>query len=118
MTKLLNLSKPITTRDGRPVRILTQTLNNNSNIVAIVTEADGLEDVWCFMSDGRFQSDKEHELDLINPVVKKKGWINIYSSKRYPNRTSETIYPTKKRADEGVSITEERVDCIEIEWEE
>ncbi len=70
---MLDLTKPVTTRDGRSVRILSTDAQIKSfsghvdNIVGIVTEPDGEETVYTWQSTGAFLwPDTPDPADLIN----------------------------------------------------
>ena len=63
----LDLTKPVQTRDGWPVRILATDLRSECPVVGIIsrTDHDGV-DTWA--PDGRYIPDDldEHTLDLVN----------------------------------------------------
>lgn len=77
MTKL-DLTKPVQTRDGCPVRILCTDRQSNQPLVGLVTE-DNCEFVCSWPTSGRFHSDECHPLDLINvPPKPVKYYVHVY----------------------------------------
>lgn len=77
MTKL-DLTKPVQTRDGYPVRILCTDRKSNRPLVGLVTE-DSCEVVCSWPTSGRFYSDEYHPLDLINvPPKPVKYYTHVY----------------------------------------
>lgn len=79
MTKPFDPSKPFTTRDGRPARLLG-TLKTNSAfpIIAAVTDSFGTECFHTYTADGFYWADRHHhDLDLINISCKRTVWIAL-----------------------------------------
>ncbi|MDE2024887.1 MAG: hypothetical protein KGJ07_00160 [Patescibacteria group bacterium] len=56
----------------------------------------------------------DNEFDLFMATKKKTGWINIYNVA--PNEYRFAIHSSKIDADNHAG--QDRVDCIQIEWEE
>lgn len=81
-SKPVDLTKPVQTRGGKPVRILcTDRKDRNLPVVALVMFPDGREDVIAFTSSGRYVDDRETPMDLVNVPPKAVGeaYHNIYS---------------------------------------
>jgi hypothetical protein len=80
----LDLTKPVCTRDGRPVRILCtdRKSSNGMPIVGAVADTTETESLSVWMKDGSFiRSDYLHDRDLVQapePLVER--WVNIYSN--------------------------------------
>lgn len=79
---MTDLSKPVETRDGRKVRVLTTEVNSPKySVAAVVTEKDGTEGVHTYTMDGFYYEDKEVDaLDLVNVPNKRTVYVNVYSS--------------------------------------
>lgn len=77
MTKL-DLTKPVQTRDGRPVRILCMDRKGEYPVVGLVTE-NNRECVRSWPTSGRFYVDDIQGLDLINvPPKPVKCYTHVY----------------------------------------
>ena len=74
----LDLTKPVQTREGDPVRILCTDRQSNRPLVGLVTK-DSCEVVRSWSTSGRFYSDEYHPLDLINvPPKPVKYYGHVY----------------------------------------
>lgn len=71
---MLDVNKPVQTRDGSKVRIICTDakLNSNESIVALVVGLDGWEFPFTYRSNGRYNKNKEHALDLVNIKTPRK----------------------------------------------
>ena len=79
-SKPLDLTKPVQTRDGRPVRILcTDRKHFEGSVVALVL-MDGKEMVRSYNLDGRYLMSSPSDIDLINvpPKVRSEVYRNVY----------------------------------------
>lgn len=108
--KQLDLTKPVQTHDGRPVRILCTDAAGEYPVVGI--EKDGEKDtVRRWTKDGRFAtySRGPHSHDLINVPVKRRltGWLNVY-----PDREA---YFSELREDADREADATRIACIPID---
>ena len=79
MTKL-DLTKPVQTRDGRPVRILCMDRKSKYPIVGLVLKKDGSETTESWLADGGYHYPAcIGENDLINvPPKPVKYFVNVY----------------------------------------
>ena len=80
MTKL-DLTKPVQTRDGRPVRILANDMKTDQPVVGVVTNNDGREFLAQWDVSGKFYQRSPHEgpIDLINvPPKPVKYYGHVY----------------------------------------
>lgn len=115
----LDLNKPITTKMGHPVRIVcTDYKNDNSSrlyLIALVMKAGGYEDMYKYNQDGTILNGHD-DYTLINPKVKKEGWINVYPNSHGLGMHYCKIYDRKEDALAGKD--DEAVDTIHIEWKE
>lgn len=79
---MLDMTKPIKTRGGLPVRILCTDRKCGHSpfvIIALVTFNDGWERVHAYTKDGVFvHGGEEHELDLVNVPEETYTYFNIY----------------------------------------
>ena len=85
MADKLDLTKPVQTRDGRPVRILANDMKADQPVVGVVTNNDGREFVAQWDVSGKFYQRSPHEgpTDLINvPPKPVKYYAHVY---RRPN---------------------------------
>jgi hypothetical protein len=83
----LDLTKPVTTRDGRAVRILcTDRKADDWTVVGLVTEVDGKETLYTFLSDGKYSKAGTSRADLINP--KKKLYLLVWE---HPYKEGYTV---------------------------
>lgn len=90
--KPLDLTKPLQTRDGQPVTILTTERPDSLHPVVGMTNA-GL--ILTYTTQGKVYScGREHELDLMNVPEKRTFWFNIYEDRqtRHPNRDHADYY--------------------------
>lgn len=75
----IDFSKPITTLDGRAVRILCTDRASEYPIVGLLEDNQTIE-VWT-STGKRHPSGLNDNLSLINPPVKRRGWVAIYVNK-------------------------------------
>jgi hypothetical protein len=119
MTKPFDPSKPCTTRDCRPVRILCTDAKGAQPICALVTDKNGREYARHFRLDGGYMHHGEHGTeDLINVPTKRKGWIGM--RKAHGSRASfatTNIYDTEDLANQATD-TVDQWSIIEIEFDE
>jgi hypothetical protein len=114
---MLDLSKPVQTRDGRAARIIcTDKKNLVYPIVALITTSAEIETLKTYTPAGQLfaistgKGLSRH--DLINVPVVKTGWLNMYPRKH----TSPTLWRTKELADEAACTN--RIACIKVEYTE
>ena len=76
----LDFTKPITTRDGRAVRILCTDWNyyGGCPVLGLVSVNFGIEVLESWTIEGKRQRSHTENGDLINPPAKRRGWIHIY----------------------------------------
>jgi hypothetical protein len=101
MTKF-DPTKPVTTRDGKPARIVYTDAVNQYSIGALVMQDDGVETTMTYDSRGVFFAGKYPWTDLIN--VPLTMWGNVYTEARYGSyvlRTQGKLYATKELAVAG-----------------
>lgn len=78
--------KPVCTRNGRKVRIICFDRDWEKHIVALVSNPLG-ESVHSYLSNGKVDSDKQNNEDLMMLPEKKEGWVikpkdyQVYQSK-------------------------------------
>lgn len=94
-TKKFDPTKPVQTRDGRPVRILcTDVKSQRFPIVAAVLDSNGFERVITYATDGRELIRTETELDLMNIPEETTEWVNYYEDIQSPS-----VWKTCEEAD-------------------
>ena len=106
--------EPVCTRDGRKARIICFDRDWDMHIVALVTDPLG-ESVHCYLSNGKVDSDKQNDEDLMMLPEKKEGWMNIYSN-GYNHKVGALIYNSKKEALNNKESN--AIDTVKIEWRE
>lgn len=114
----LDFSKPITTRDGRAVRILCTDLVRKQDrrvetetIVAIVGG-----EVMEYYADGVWSRNGVHpEHNLINPRprVKRTVFLNVYPESDVVEYTV-CAHLSKEKADKAAMGTTKRLACVEV----
>jgi hypothetical protein len=111
----LDFSKPIQTRKGEPVRVLTRDRVSAWPVVALVTEG-ATEHLYSYKSDGRFTESGETDSDLVNVKqrIKKSVWINLYNRANASGCTHDTRGEADRDAMHGrVACLEVLIDCEE-----
>ena len=92
----LDLTKPVQTRDGCPVRILATDLRSEYPVVGIISRR-GYDEVETWTLDGNLVSSDEHELDLVNvpdevrryyPVTRNAPTLQVWE---YDRNSAEAI---------------------------
>lgn len=117
----LDLSKPVQTRDGRPVRILcTDARRTKEPVIGLIQYLDGSELIGTWTIDGVYNYHRHDpsDSDLINiPPMKKKVMIEIAITLN----NDGTYYPWCKRFGEPWGpnmINPVAATTIEMEYEE
>lgn len=75
----LDMTKPVQTRDGRPVRIITWTEGPDKYPIVGVVEDELGGNLYCWTSEGNFLEGCKayHDNDLINAPESKSLYVNI-----------------------------------------
>ena len=80
----LDLTKPVQTRDGRPVRILATDIKTRERpIIIAVLNPEGHESVYALPPDGAYVKGYESAGDLINVPPPRK--TSFYTVRKYPD---------------------------------
>lgn len=74
---MLDLSKPVQTRDGRPAKIVSTSMSGSYQIGIIVTQEDGSESFDCVDRRGRAYAHEETPGDLVNTPVRTEAYSRI-----------------------------------------
>lgn len=118
MKKQFDPTKPVQTRDGRPVTILAMGVDSpDGPIVALVTCPAGYVNAMHFYSDGRYLAGYDSPDDLVNvpQTLVVDGWMNVYATVEARRRNRPQVWDTRFDADKAASS--ERVACIKIHCE-
>lgn len=112
--------KPVCTRDGRKVRIISfDRHGEDCPIIALVVDSKNAEceEVIDYTLDGICNENiiNHNKYDLMMFTRKKEGWLNIF--KDFED-TVCCVYPTEKEALEDGEIEKDYITTIKIEWEE
>lgn len=109
----IDFTKPVQTRDGRAVTILTEERAHSTfPVVGLLND----EHIVTFTSEGKFVfNGREHGMYLVNVPVKhvRKVWLNMY-----PGYSGTVAHETKESADECAPPN--RIACVRVtvEFEE
>lgn len=111
--KQLDLTKPVQTRDGRPVRILCTDAQSITSVVGLISEEPGKERLFAWNAHGRVAGLAQldaHTDDLVNTPVKRRvtGWLNVYPD-------GAVYFGHKAKAD--LFAISSRIACIHIDIE-
>lgn len=77
---MIDFSKPVETKDGRKVRVLTSTMKNPEYpVVVIITDAEGNEYSETYAASGALYNHRDDaEDDLVNVPEKRTLWLDIF----------------------------------------
>lgn len=122
MNNKFDPTKPVRTRDGRPVRILCADRAGDKPIVALLLK-EGCEYLRSYFADGTYTGvpgyRNQHPLDLVNPPKKTQRtvWLNFYPDGSLIGK-SAVCHSSKETAD--ASAPDYRIACIpvNVEFEE
>ena len=107
--KMTDFTKPVQTRSGLPVTIITTKGRGKYCVLGFVGED---EFVTRWNIDGRIDCSKvNHELDLINVPEKRVMYVNIY------RELVPFAYMSREHADQDKYI-KDRIACIRVEYTE
>jgi len=109
---MIDITKTYTTRNGRPVRLISDKGAKEFPIVGIVDE--GVSPRSWTAEGSYFGNGHHHHCDLIEVSPPKKriqGWVSVYS-----DRYVSDIWSTKEDADRAACPR--RVACVYIDVEE
>lgn len=107
MTPPLDLSRPVTTRDGRPARIICTDRKGPYPLVVLIDNCDS-EATAYYCSKG-LAGTNASSLDLINAPIKYSGWLNVY-------RDGDTAFWDDRSAADKHQVG--RIACIRVEFVE
>ena len=105
---MIDLNKPLETRDGKKVRMLCTDAKGKYPVVGLIHYPN--EDrARTWTKEGKFSFNGERKNDLVNVSEKITKWINIYPCRMF------TSYDSKEKAD-NVANNWGRIACIKIEF--
>ena len=106
--------KPVQTRDGRDVEILTFDLRGGNSMLAII-KAENHDYVATYAESGYYLNPMyEDKYDLFMKTEKKEGWVAVLKD----GKLSFNIYATKEEAESIFVKDSDFVAVAKIEWEE
>lgn len=118
--KPIDFTKPITTRDGRKVRILCT--DGPNEVFPVVGSIEGAKNIFVWREDGTFDEWDENaklDCDLINPPIKRKVefWVNVFDIPVNVFGDEFMSWQDKERADR---LGKDRIACLHFtrEYEE
>lgn len=92
---MTDLTKKVTTRDGKEVRIFTTEGRNEDHPVVGEVFIDGEWSYECWTIEGKYSGNTNSKYHLINPPEEK--WINVYPGKAHATREEADEYAVKDR---------------------
>ena len=108
----LDLAKPIMTRDGQPVEIITtKGRYPEFPIVGYIGSSEYLE-LWALDGSNRNVRGRADLVNVPEPKRVMDFWVNVYPD----NRGDVATHSTKEDATRWADDT--RIDCIHIRWTE
>ena len=115
---LVNPSKKVVTREGKPAKILYTDARGEYPVIALVEHYQETFDIaFSFTKDGKWCTDGTNSnKDLFFAPEKHEGWINLYKSGNGWS-LGANIWQTEAGAKKWVGATDYTV-TIKIEWEE
>lgn len=117
---LKNPSRRIVTRHGLSTRILCgNRIHDNFPVVALI-RYNNEEEIRSYTKDGKYNEDRDDNLDLFFAPEKKEGWINIYKYNLSSLITpGSQVYNTKEEAESAIGGgLVDYISTIKIQWEE
>ena len=109
--------KPVCTRDGRKVRIISCSLMNKNFPIAAIVEGEE-ENVYQFEANGVCDEHDEN-LDLMMLPEKKEGWVNVYNADTTFYFVEGMVYDTKEEAIKHINPDNEiYITTVKVQWEE
>ncbi len=117
---MLDLTKPVQTRDGRKVRILcTDRKHTNKEygpVVGLITQKDGNETYQSWFLDGRLYGDqgadrgRKTDQDLVNSPTVHTRWVVFYTSPAFSGIRDE-LYRSKP----NTSLWSEDINVLSVQ---
>lgn len=112
----LDLTKPVQTRDGRPVRILCTDRKIDRvdvPVVGLVTNKAGCEFIDFWSLTGVHLASRAGEGDLVNVPQRKSKWMNVYGG-----GSGGFFHDTKEACEEAAQrSSSHRTEVIELVFE-
>ena len=102
-------TKSVTTRDGRPARIICSDSRGTKPLVALLTDLNGCEHVKFLCIDGTYYGlGIELPWDLVNTPerIEREYWVNVYAD------YISYLYGTKAEADKNALLG--RIACVPV----
>lgn len=112
--------KPVCTRDGRNVRIITFDIKNDEYPIVAAVDCRGKEVATDYTINGKYNISGTYSYsDLMMVTEKKKGWINLYKCSSDKNRAVTSSYAYESEEVAKSYITNDKyIGTFPIEWEE
>lgn len=103
----IDWTKPVQTRDGRSVEIITTKGRENQPVLGYVADRTEL---WSWFSDGHFLSQRTYSLnDIVNVPERRELWLNVYEG------GDAECYAVREDADNSRS-SYERIACVHVKY--
>jgi len=109
---MIDLTKPVQTRDGRKVRVLCTDMKSETPIVGVVTQPAGKEEACWWYADGRYSLTPGHSADLINVPDTRVVWVNMYPES---SSAAGACHRSQAKADKYAATS--RIACVRVEYE-
>lgn len=109
----INWDKPLQTREGDAVTIITREGRGKYSVIGYVGDDTG---VTFWLPDGRFsETEDPNDIDIINvpeKPVQKEVWLNVFKNSDGELRVGST-FTSRAKAD-SLGVSDKRVACIKV----
>ena len=109
---MTDFTKPVQTHSGLPVTIITTEGRGEFQVIGYIGDSVGVS-IW--YKSGKYYSNADGDLDLINVPEKRVIYMNGYS-----NRTMYGPFHSRTHADicDKDGLSGDRTECIRVEYTE
>ena len=117
---MLDITKPVQTRDGNPVRLVCTDRKGKYSLIGLVQKG-AAETIHTWSTDGsRFDIPGTSDTDLVNAPIMHHGWINLFRNGPEDGDccTSGPVWPNKYAAELAGKAHQNFVAAIKVKWEE
>lgn len=108
----IDWSKPVQTRDGRPVEIITAKARGQYSMLGYIGDRPAL---WAWDRDGRWSAHSSPDVnDLINVPEERELWLNVYEDGEGYAHVTRTLAENGERI--RVDKTIPRIACVHVKY--
>lgn len=115
----LDLTKPVKTKGGLSVRILTADAAGDFPVAGLVMHEHGVERPAMWRRDGIYYRGSPSDMDLVNVPKKRTLWINIPAGVGTIPCVGLICYTSRELADANAHYSRStRIACVEVTYTE